>query len=335
VKWEGRIWPLKENGKDPRKGNRDGVVFFLFLFLAFVFWYLNSLSEITATDIKYPVRYVNLPKDRSLIMDLPPRLDLFLKGPGYSILKLKVAGGRRPVVIDISSVNYMRVPGSRNLSYYVVTSGLIPKLAGQLKAECEITAIKPDTLFFALDRIISRRIRIKPDLELVTDRQYFIKGDIVCNPDSVTVAGPAQIVDTMRFVTTRYKKFTGLSEPVKKSIPLLQSDNYTLSERRVSVTLPVEQYTEAEVAVPVTLLNIPDSIDIKIFPDEVKIRCFVAVNDYKILGDYPFNAVIDLKKTDLMTSEKLPVEVLNTPGFVTSLSFSPSSVDFLIEKKPR
>ncbi len=335
MKWEGRIWPIKDTVKESGKGNRDSFIFILFLLLSFVFWYLNSLSEITATDIKYPVRYVNLPKDRTLIRDLPQKLDLFLKGPGYSILKLKVAGGRRPVVIDISSVNYMRVPGSRNLSYYVVTSGLIPKLAGQLKSECEITAIRPDTLFFSLDKIVSRKVKVKPALELVTDKQYFIKGDIICNPDSVTVTGSSLVTDTLRFVTTRLKKYNGLNKPIRKSIPLMQSDSYTISERRVSVTVPVEQFTEAEVAVPVKLLNVPDSIDIKIFPDQVTVKCFVAVNDYKILGDYPFNAVIDLKNTDLMTSEKLPVEVLDTPDFVTSLSYSPESVDFLIEKKAR
>lgn len=335
MKWEGRIWPIKDTGKESGKGNRDSFIFILFLLLSFIFWYLNSLSEITATDIKYPVRYVNLPKDRTMIRDLPQKLDLFLKGPGYSILKLKVAGGRRPVVIDISSVNYMKVPGSRNLSYYVVTSGLIPKLAGQLKAECEITAIRPDTLFFSLDRIVSRRVKVKPILELVTDKQYFIKGDIICNPDSVTVTGSSRVTDTLRFVTTRLKKYSGLNKPIRKSIPLMQSDSYTISERRVSVTVPVEQFTEAEVAVPVKLLNVPDSIDIKIFPDQVTVKCFVAVNDYKILGDYPFNAVIDLKNTDLMTAEKLPVEVLDIPDFVTSLSYSPASVDFLIEKKER
>ncbi len=335
MKWKGRIWPVKDSGKEPGKDKRDSFVFLLFLLLSFIFWYLNSLSEVTVTDIRYPVRYINIPGDRTLVTELPQKLDLFLKGPGYSILKLKVAGGRRPVVIDISSVNYMRVAGSRNLSYYVVTSGLIPKLAGQLRAECDITAIKPDTLFFSLDRMVSRRIEVKPTLELVTDRQYFIKGEIIIDPDSVTVTGPAMMLDTMSFVPTRYRKFTGLNEPLKKTIPLVQSDNYTLSERRVSVTVPVEQFTEAEVAVPVRLLNVPDSIDIKIFPDEVTIRCFVAVSDYKILGDYPFDAVIDLGKTDLMTSEKLPVEVLNTPEFVTSLRFFPPSVDFLIERKTR
>ena len=44
--------------------NRDVVVFAFFLFLSFGFWYLNSLGKEMEADIKYPVKYINIPKDR-------------------------------------------------------------------------------------------------------------------------------------------------------------------------------------------------------------------------------------------------------------------------------
>ena len=102
-------------------------------------------------------------KKRVLAEDLPFRLDLYLKGPGYSILKLKLSGNRTPVILDISAINYRRVPGSRTLNYYVTTSGLIPKLRNQLRAECEITSIKPDTLFFSFDKIITKQVQVVPE----------------------------------------------------------------------------------------------------------------------------------------------------------------------------
>ena len=94
-----------------------GMFLFLsfFLLLSFVFWYLNSLEKDVEYDIKYPVRYINLPEERMLSEDLPSRLDLYLKGPGYSILKLKLSGNRSPVILDVSTINYRRVPGSRTL----------------------------------------------------------------------------------------------------------------------------------------------------------------------------------------------------------------------------
>jgi len=136
-----------------RKGiNRDVSVFAFFLFLSFIFWYLNSLSKEFETGIRYPVRFINLPRERVITDSPPARLNLFLKGSGSSILKLKLKGKKTPVMIDISKVNYKRVPGSKDLEYFILTSGLTKSLTVQLRSGCEITSIKPDTLFFTLQR---------------------------------------------------------------------------------------------------------------------------------------------------------------------------------------
>ena len=132
--------------------NRDVVVFAFFLLLSFVFWYLNSLGKEIEAGVRYPVKYTNLPRER-LIIDQPQAiLNLYLKGPGSSILKLKLSGKKTPVTIDISKVNYKRVPGSKGFDYYIVTSGLTKSLDVQLRSGCEITSIKPDTLFFTLEK---------------------------------------------------------------------------------------------------------------------------------------------------------------------------------------
>jgi hypothetical protein len=146
-------------GKPARKGargiNRDIAVFVFFLLLSFIFWYLNSLGKEIEAGIKYPVKYTNLPKEKIINTEQPAELYLFLKGPGYSILKLKFSGEKAPVIIDISRVSYKRSPNSKAMDYYIVTSGLTKSLNVQMKAGCEITSIKPDTLFFTLDKVMA------------------------------------------------------------------------------------------------------------------------------------------------------------------------------------
>jgi hypothetical protein len=125
------------------------LVFAFFLFLSFVFWYLNSLGKELETDIRYPVKYANLPKDRVLSANFPSRLNLILKGPGYSILQLKLTGRSSPAVIDFSKVGYKRVSDRESNGYYILTSGLIPSFNKQLKSVCKVTSVKPDTIFFS------------------------------------------------------------------------------------------------------------------------------------------------------------------------------------------
>ena len=132
------------------------VVFAFFLFLSFIFWYLNSLGKELEAEINYPVRYISLPKEMGFADKLPEKLNINLKGPGFSLFKLKYSGNRTPAIIDISKVNYKRVQGSDQPGYYLVTSGLIKNLTTQLKTECKITSIKPDTLFFSFKRLVSK-----------------------------------------------------------------------------------------------------------------------------------------------------------------------------------
>jgi len=88
--------------------------------------------------------------------ELPEKLNINLKGPGYSVFKIKYSGNRTPAIIDMSKVSYKRVRGSISPSYYLVTSGLVKNLTTQLKTECKIISIKPDTLFFSFEKAVSK-----------------------------------------------------------------------------------------------------------------------------------------------------------------------------------
>lgn len=333
MKWTGGIWLQKLKEKGVFRIDRDAVIFSFFLLLSFVFWYLNSLEKDVDYAIKYPVKYENLPEGKVLAEDLPSRLELYLKGPGYSVLKIKLSGNHAPVMLDVSTINYRRVPGSRTLSYYIITSGLIPELKNQLRAECEITSVKPDTLFFSFDKIITKHVRVVPDVDVITERQYLVKGNIIVKPDTISISGPKRILDTVSTIKTRYKKLKGVNETITRSFALAASKKYKISDKKVVLTIPVEQFTEAEIHVPVIILNSPDSINIKIFPDAVTVRCLVAVSDYKKIEEIRFEVVLDLSKVDLNSSEKIPVGFRNIPPFVSSVRVTPSKVDFLIEKK--
>jgi hypothetical protein len=163
VKGENDFRKVIVTKKGVRIINRDVFVFTFLLFLAFGFWYINSLEKVMEADVRYSVRYINIPKDKVISAEPTEKLNLYLKGQGFSILKLKVSGNKTPVLIDISKVNYKRVPGSKNLNYYIITSGLAKSLAIQLRSGCEITSIKPDTLFFNFEKIIAKTSSAEPE----------------------------------------------------------------------------------------------------------------------------------------------------------------------------
>jgi hypothetical protein len=162
--------PEKLTKKEKSVITKEAFVFAFFLLLSFVFWYLKSLEKEIEGEIRFPVRFINLPKQRVVSED-QVKLNFFLKGPGYSLLKLKLTGTKPPVVIDISKINYKRVPESKDPDYYIVTSGLIKSFTIQLRSECEITAIKPDTLFFTIEKAPSQSLQKTAGDRVVTKRK--------------------------------------------------------------------------------------------------------------------------------------------------------------------
>ena len=222
-----------------RKGkflNRELPVFAFFLLLSFVIWYLNELSKDLQGTINYPVRYINPPKDRIVTGDLPDKLEMDLRGPGYSILKVKLSGSRAPVVIDFSKLTPRRLPGARP-HYYLVTSGLISNFSKQMHDDFEILSINPDTLFFGYDKLVTRRMRVRPDLhvELAEGRRVIIVPD----PDSITVTGPAHILDTLDGIPTRHRSYKRMDENFKSRVPLEYPDYLQTTQKRVTVEVTI------------------------------------------------------------------------------------------------
>lgn len=216
--------------------NKELPVFLFFLLLSFLFWYLNELGKDLEGTISYPVRYINPPKERIISGDLPDKLEMNLRGPGYSILKMKISGSRAPVVIDFSRVSPKRLPGIKP-NYYLLTSGLIQGFSKQLHADFEIISIYPDTLYFSYDRLITRRVAVKPDIDIEPVAGSRIV--IVPDPDSISVTGPEQILDTLGGISTRHRSFRRMDENFRARIPLTCPAGIQTDQKRVTVEITV------------------------------------------------------------------------------------------------
>lgn len=324
----------KGSAKSARSHRESDIfVFAFFLLLSFAFWYLNGLSNEIENQIRYPVRYVNPPRDRLLISNMPSRLGMTLRGPGYSLLKLRFSGSRAPLIIDLSKLNYRLLPDSDPESYFILTSSLTDQIHRQMRADFSILEILPDTLVFMFDRLGSKKVPVVADVEVVTDKDFFVSDKIGTDPDSIVITGPWPVIDSVKAVKTKNKKYTGISRSFSRVVQLEGARDYSISERKVSVVVPVEQFTEASLDLPVKLINKPDSLEIKLFPDEVNVRLLVAVSDYNAVLESNIQAVIDVGAVKIEGLEKLPVTIINVPRFARSLRYSPQEIDYLLERR--
>lgn len=118
----------------------------------------------------------------------------------------------------------------------------------------------------------------------------------------------------------------------QKKLNFVKIEGLKFVEKKVEVELPVEQFTEAQKQVGLKILNLPDSVYMRLFPHQVKVSYLVGLKDYETISEEQFELEIDYSSIDL-ESNKVKVNLKNSPLNISNVSFYPEEVVYLIEKR--
>ena len=102
-------------------------------------------------------------------------------------------------------------------------------------------------------------------------------------PDSVTLIGPESVLKTMTSIRTKTSNFTAINSNIDKSVELdiaKISNQLTYSHKKVMIRAEVEKFTEGTVSVPVTIVNVPEHLNINFFPKEMMLKFIEMAPDF-------------------------------------------------------
>jgi len=307
-------------------------VFLIFVIIATIFWFLNQLEQEYETNVTLPVRYTNFPEDKILVNDLDKYFDIRVKGFGYKLLEYKISNKFLPFVIDVNSITMRMYSRKDYVKFYALTRNLSDKIEQQLSSELQIITIEPDTLFFDFADRIHKKVPVVSRVKPLPASQYMIKDQILINPDSITISGANPIIDTINQVYTKKVEINDLTQNFQEFVAIQRYDNVDYSEEKVKISIMIEKFTEGNLKVPLKVKNVPDSLILRTFPDEISVSYFVALSDYdKVLPQF-FDAEVDYNNINI-NNNKVKVNVTNWPDYIRSLRFYPQAVEYLIERK--
>lgn len=311
--------------------NKKLLIFIFFLLLSAIFWFLSMLNREYTTNLSYPVRYTNFPDEKVLVGELPSSLTLNVSGYGYTLLKYRFSRRLLPLIFDVNSFSLNRV-SDENDSFFIVSSVAKNKISDQLGTDIEINEITPDTLFFEFSEVISLNVPVEPHLALEFRQQYMQSGRVQVDPDTITVSGPQSVIDTLEQVFTSELIMKQVDQTVEADIPLLEYEFLRFSVEKVKVTVPVEQFTEAAINVPIETVNVPEGLTLKTFPSEIRVSYLVPLSYYEKVRQQQFYAFVDYEMLINEELRRLPVNLSRYPEFIRGMRFNPQTVDFIIEK---
>ncbi len=311
---------------------RKLLTFFFFVLISAAFWFARSLSEVYEDEVTYPVRYMNFPDNKVLFGQVPDRLKLRVRAPGFSILKSKLNLNLVPLKFNVSSFSLNSTGVD---TFYIVTETVKDLLSTELD-QVTILDISPDTLYFRFTDMVVKKVAVRPVLDMhdkFYQKQFMKNGNIVVLPDSIIISGPGTVIRKLTHVDTEPIRFTNLSDTVQTQCALKPVNMVAYSQQEVQVTLPVDRFTEVDESVAVVPVNVPDSLNLIAIPGQVTMTYNICLSNYNKLAKSPLVPNIDYNALRHGQVTRLNVFLADTPGIISNVRFNPKETEFLITRK--
>lgn len=308
------------------------LTFFFFVLISAAFWFARSLSEVYEDEVTYPVRYMNFPDNKVLFGQVPDRLKLRVRAPGFSILKSKLNLNLVPLKFNVSSFSLNSIGVD---TFYVVTETVKDLLSADFD-QVTILDISPDTLFFRFTDMVVKKVAVRPILDMhdkFYQKQFMKNGSIVVSPDSIIISGPGTIIRKLTGIDTEPIRFTNLSDTAKAQCALKPINMVAYSQQEVQVTLPVDRFTEVDESITIVPVNVPDSLNLIAIPGQVTLTYNICLSNYNKLTKNPPVPHIDYNALRQGQISRLTVFLTDTPGIISNVRFNPKETEFLITRK--
>jgi YbbR domain-containing protein len=295
------------------------------LVFAIFAWLITALSNPYKFTIKQTVNFINAPQKRAFHSLQSDTVNTIVQGTGWQQIFSKYYDDKKIINVDLHTLD------TKN---FVVLSAQLKQINAKKDARHEIIAINPDTLFFDFS---SRTIKKVP-VELVTAIKYqkqFAQSDKVSiRPQYVVLSGPAEVLDKIKSWKTDSIILNNVNEDFNARVNLqgVKEGNLNVLPKSVVVNIPVDEYTEKTIEVPVKLVNNHNYYEIKVFPQKVRVTFTTSLTNYSDLNEDDFEAVADLELWRHNGYSVLPVKITRMPSYSKVVKIEPQNIDFIIKK---
>lgn len=308
------------------------LTFAVFLLISIAFWFLNVLNNQFTTNIYYPVRFENLPQNKTLFSDIPESFVLKVQAHGFHLLGYQMTTVVAPLTIDLEDFDVETELETSDV-FILSTKQLLNTFTEQLSSDITLLEISPERLVLDFSPVDGKKVPVKAKVVYEVSNQFLVK-HIRTEPDSVMVTGMAQILDTLQFVNTVDLVIGRIEKSLSREARLQNYSAIKTNTKEVNVIIEIEEFTEAKMKVPVEVTQVPDSFRLVIYPKEVDVHYRVALSDFDKIKPYQFRIVAPYSSYDheINPNNKLRLVLKKYPNSVYSPSIKPVQIDYLLEK---
>lgn len=299
--------------------------FFTCLLLAVLAWVFTVLSNSYKFSIKGVLTFKNTPQKRAFHALQPDTVNVTIKGSGWQMLFSRMNNQITPIPVDLQTLE--------NKSFIVLSSQL-DLINSKKEISQQISGFYPDTLYFDFTNRKEKRVQVQFLSSINYQHQYAQAAGSSVRPAYVIVNGPADVIDKITGWQTDTLKLDSINETVNELIKLKApaEGNVSIYPKSVQVTVPVDEFTEKTIQLPVNIINNHNYDNVKIFPQKVRLTFKTSLSKYTQTDEEFFEATANLDLWRLNSYKTLPVVIAKLPEFVKIVKIEPRTIDFIIRK---
>ncbi len=303
------------------------VTFTICLSVASLLWVVHALNVNYRYSLSVPVQFLNLPTNKLIVGDLPEKLQIDIKASGLKLLLISFRNNVNQLTIDFNSLK----TNAKSQAYSISNGNF--NLKSVINFDVEILKIRPDTLFFSLNKGNSKLVPVKANMVLNYSSGYSITSKPTVTPAYINVTGDSLALLQLDTVYTQVLNLKDVHQNYSSTVALkktISAVNYTTKE--VQVSFEVDRLTEATLKIPIQIQNKTTKETIKLMPEYVTISYLVAMKEYDHIDANSFKATVNYNFIKLK-QKTLPVEISRIPSEVKVLKVEPANISYLIYKQ--
>ena len=303
-------------------------IFIFFLLLSFGFWLLQSLQQDYERRIELPLRYKNVPSEWVLSEGNPEKVSILLRDKGTTLIYYSWRANFNPVDISLSGLS--RLSGN---SLSVAGSILETAVSKQLISSTSVVSIDPREIILRYDSLSSRILPVVENINITTKPGYQVSDSIKLSRPEVRLYGSRSVLDTLNEIRTKLVFLENASKTKELTAQLDLPEGVKSDYETVKLTIPIEEFTEKKINLPVLCHDIPHNYVLRLFPSTVEVTCNVPVSQFRELTEEKLEIIISFKEfRDYQSTGKIPVRLTKKPSWVMTTAVLPQELEFIIEQ---
>jgi hypothetical protein len=301
------------------------LLFSAFLLVAFSFWLMAFFRKDNVEgQYTIPIKYINVADDEVFNILPPETIEIGLQDVGANIF-FNSFSRRDTLIIDVASYRDRGIAALQGVD--------MQALVRQIFSSGHSLILNPASISLELSKLQSKVLPVVFDGEIATNRANLVAGDVIFIPESVTAFGSQQMLDKLDAAVTEFTAFRNLRATSQFPVRIKVEEGVRFVPDEVEIHIPVEEFTERAVEVPITVINVPESLDVKFFPSRVTASFSVTLEEYRRISPEELKIVLDYKDFYRNENGRVALTLTTQPASIVNPRLSPSSVEFLFENR--